>query len=468
MTGKSFELVLKEQAAGYADEIRRVLKASVGLERVDVSIGEVAKSLHIASDFITSISFVGMVTGEFIMAISEKNARSFFKNVLDEEEICDSLSESLNMVAGSRIGELSAIFQKLTITPPRLIRGQIQYRNVKNIQIHIETEKGSLSAYFFIDLMSLDVANSYRSIFQGLKQANEKLSDANQKLIEQQTQLIQSEKMASLGMIAAGVAHEINNPLAFVLSNANVLNDYVDVMRLVLMGHDQLLSVYATGNAERIQEEHKRLSLLRESEDIDYILEDTKKLLADSKFGLERIRGIVAGLKRFSRVDDSGLKIVNPNEEIQNALMLLQNELKYKCKLKPDLQAKHEIECFPSEINQVIVNLIVNAAQAMKTSEGVLEISTEDANDGINIRIKDNGVGISPDNMKKLFSPFFTTKPAGEGTGLGLAISQGIIHKHHGKLTVRSALGEGSEFTIWLPYQYKPTESATEVRSGAF
>jgi signal transduction histidine kinase len=133
--------------------------------------------------------------------------------------------------------------------------------------------------------------------------------------------------------------------------------------------------------------------------------------------------------------------------------MLLQNELKYKCTVNTNLKATREVECFPSEINQVLVNLIVNAAQAMKSSGGVLEVSTEDAKDAVLIRVKDNGVGISAENLPKLFSPFFTTKPAGEGTGLGLAISYGIVHKHGGKLLVASSVGVGTEFTIEIPYQ---------------
>lgn len=453
MTSSEFEKLLKDQADLYAQELAHLLLKTARSNSATVSVGEITKTLHLKDDFIASVSFVGMVTGEFILSGSLIDIQKIFSDQKSGDDIRECLSETLNLVAGGRIGQLSEIFQKLTITPPKIVSGEIQYRKIKNVPFSIQTENGVLRGCFFIDLMNLDLADSYRTIIQGLKVANEQLSSANQRLVEQQTQLVHSEKMASLGMIAAGVAHEINNPLAFVVSNTNVLGSYVDAMRNLLGGYDHLLQVVAAGKPDETKSEIERISELKKREDISFVLEDTQKLLGDSKFGLDRIKGIVSGLKRFSRVDDGGLKRVQINEEIQNALMLLQNELKYKCTVNPNLKATREVECFPSEINQVLVNLIVNAAQAMKSSGGVLEVSTEDAKDAVLIRVKDNGVGISAENLPKLFSPFFTTKPAGEGTGLGLAISYGIVHKHGGKLLVESSVGVGTQFTIEIPYK---------------
>ncbi len=453
MTSAEFEKLLKDQARLYAQDLSHLLVKTSRSKNATVSLSEITKTLHLKDDFIASVSFVGMVTGEFILSGSLTDLQKIFSDQKSGDDIRECLSETLNLVAGGRIGQLSEVFQKLTITPPKIVSGEIQYRKIKNVPFSIQTENGVLRGCFFIDLMNLDLADSYRTIIQGLKVANEQLSSANQRLVEQQTQLVHSEKMASLGMIAAGVAHEINNPLAFVVSNTNVLGSYVDAMRNLLGGYDHLLQVVAAGKPDETKSEIERISELKKREDISFVLEDTQKLLGDSKFGLDRIKGIVSGLKRFSRVDDGGLKRVQINEEIQNALMLLQNELKYKCTVNTNLKATREVECFPSEINQVLVNLIVNAAQAMKSSGGVLQVSTEDAKDAVLIRVRDNGVGISAENLPKLFSPFFTTKPAGEGTGLGLAISYGIVHKHGGKLLVESSVGVGTQFTIEIPYK---------------
>ena len=195
----------------------------------------------------------------------------------------------------------------------------------------------------------------------------------------------------------------------------------------------------------------EKLNELKEEQDLNYILTDMDDLLIDSIDGTVRIQQIVQDLKNFSRVDDSDRKEVNINEDVIDiALRLVWNELKYKCSLNKNLTSLPLYSCHPGELSQVIMNLLINACDAIE-DKGEISISSDIIDGNIRIQVSDNGCGISPNHLLKLFDPFFTTKETGKGTGLGLSISQGIIKKHNGKLTVTSELKHGTCFTISLP-----------------
>jgi len=283
-----------------------------------------------------------------------------------------------------------------------------------------------------------------------LEEQSEKLRDTNQKLKDNQAQLVHSEKMASLGQLAAGIAHEINNPLGFIQSNLTTLDDYIEVFKQLFKHYSELTKSIDESDEELLLEALAAIQNLREEEDIDYVIQDVDLLLVESLNGAERVKEIVKSLKSFARIDEADLKEADLNEGIEATLRIIWNELKYKCKVEKNLQKLPPIRCFPGQLNQVFMNLIVNAAQAIE-EKGMVTIETEATDTEILVRISDTGKGIPEENIPKLFNPFFTTKPVGEGTGLGLSISYGIIQKHNGKIEVESEVGKGTTFTIHIP-----------------
>ncbi len=287
---------------------------------------------------------------------------------------------------------------------------------------------------------------------QQLTCAYERLQRANEQLKENQTQLVHSEKMASLGQLAAGVAHEINNPVGFVTSNLGTLAEYTVVFTRLLDAYETLTGHVSPDQSAAGQAVLHDIAEIREEEDLDFIREDIDALLAESLNGMFRVKEIVQGLKSFARVDEAEMQIADVNEGIEATLKVVWNELKYKCEVHTKLSPLPQIRCYPGQLNQVFMNLLVNAAHAME-ERGEITIETETTDSEVIIRISDTGVGIPKEHLSELFNPFFTTKPVGEGTGLGLSISYGIIQKHGGRIEVDSEVGRGTTFTIYLPIQ---------------
>ncbi len=285
-----------------------------------------------------------------------------------------------------------------------------------------------------------------------LKRNNDSLIDLNARLQENQKQLVQSEKMASIGQLAAGVAHEINNPVGFIKSNLGTLAEYVGTFKALLHGQEGLLEAAEANDAARMVECAEFLRNLREGEDLDFVLVDVDQLLSESRDGTDRVRDIVLNLKSFARLDEAELKDADINEGIEATLKIVWNELKYKAEVTKDLKPLPRIRCYPGQLNQVFVNLLVNAAQAIP-ERGEIRIVTEAEPGEVRICISDTGTGIEPEVLPKLFDPFFTTKDTGKGTGLGLSISHGIVEKHGGRIEVDSAPGKGTTFTVILPIE---------------
>ncbi|MEK1836342.1 MAG: ATP-binding protein [Pseudomonas sp.] len=278
------------------------------------------------------------------------------------------------------------------------------------------------------------------------KQASEALQREIDERKQLESQLVQSEKLASLGQLAAGVAHEINNPIGFISSNLGALDGYFKQLQEMLDAYREAEN--AIGSSEVIEQ----LSQLRERVELDFLREDIPLLIKESKDGIGRVGRIVKDLKDFSRVDSNQeWQWANLQQGIESTLNIVANELKYKADVVKEFQQLPDIECLPSQINQVIMNLIVNASQAMGPERGTITLRTGLEGETVSIEVADTGIGIEPDNLQKIFDPFYTTKPVGQGTGLGLSLSYGIVKKHQGDISVRSEVGVGSTFRVELP-----------------
>lgn len=282
-----------------------------------------------------------------------------------------------------------------------------------------------------------------------LKEKNDALTEANEAIKAAQAQLLQSEKMASVGQLAAGVAHEINNPVGFINSNLTTLNDYIAC-------YQKLLGLY--GNFVRTSDPDARAALLAQiesleaQEDIAFVNQDIQSLLDDSIEGASRVREIVQGMKNFSHADSEERDWVDINECVTSALKVATNEIKYKCEVIESLDDIPLVHCNAGQMGQVVLNLVINASHAIE-EHGRITISTLALSDGIELVVEDTGCGIDAENIEKLFEPFFTTKPVGQGTGLGLAIVYGIVTDHGGQIEVDSELGRGTRFTVSLPLE---------------
>lgn len=280
---------------------------------------------------------------------------------------------------------------------------------------------------------------------QKVEKKSAELEDALETLKKTQSQLLLSEKLASVGQLTAGVAHEINNPINFVTGNINPLKRNFESLKKLLQ---KIGGLKTDGDAKT---ELAEIDSLKKEMDFDYTIEESEKLLSGIEEGSRRTAAIVKGLRQFSRIDEDTKKLANINEGIESTLLLLQNKLKFQnIEVIPSFGDIPQIHCFPGQLNQVFMNLLTNAIDAIG-SNGKIFITTALEGDRLKISVRDTGQGMPEEVKKKIFDPFFTTKEVGKGTGLGLSISYGIIEKHNGTIEVRSEPGKGTEFIILLP-----------------
>ncbi|MBF0486101.1 MAG: HAMP domain-containing protein [Candidatus Omnitrophica bacterium] len=278
----------------------------------------------------------------------------------------------------------------------------------------------------------------------------EDLKKADQGLKLVQAQLVQAEKMASLGQLAAGVAHEINNPMGYVLSNLHVLEGYIQDLDKILEIYTKLESLHAASPDSQEREILNSLEYLKKDCDLGYMLKDLHKIISETSSGAAKVAKIVTDLKSFARIGSEELMPADIHEVMDLSLNIVSNEMKYKVEIKKEYGQVPQVLCYPQLLSQVFMNLFINAGQAI-TTNGRLTLTTWQEGKFVAIRVADTGCGIPLEVQGRIFEPFFTTKEVGKGTGLGLSIAYGIIQKHQGEITVKSVPGEGAAFTVKIP-----------------
>lgn len=263
------------------------------------------------------------------------------------------------------------------------------------------------------------------------------------KLEKANAQLMQSEKLAAIGQLAAGVAHEINNPIGYVFSNLQTLAGYV---------HDLLRIIDAVDGAASLDEVRQ----LKRSLEYAYIRNDVEALIGESEDGIERVKKIITALKDFSHFEEDEFRLADLHRGLDTTLNMVNNELRYKAEVVKEYGQLPAVECMPSQINQVMMNLLVNAAHAIEQF-GRITLRSGHQGGWVWLEVEDTGQGIAPHLLNRIYEPFFTTKPVGKGTGLGLSLSYNIVRKHNGRIEVFSTPGQGTRFRVWLPAQ-QPTQ----------
>ncbi|MGB2955680.1 MAG: ATP-binding protein, partial [Anaerolineales bacterium] len=339
---------------------------------------------------------------------------------------------------------------------------------VNTVKTPVKDEEGNIAGLVGI---FWDITDRKRTE-NAIKTACEQLEQSNRELKDMHCQLVQNEKLASIGQLAAGVAHEMNTPVGFVASNFQTLENYVKKIRDLLITYDELIGQIETLGKTELRNKIEGIGQFRDDLQIDFILEDIRGLFDESREGLERVTSIVQNLRDFSRVDLPGNhEEYNINKGIEATLVVVRNEIKYHADVRTEFSEVPPVFCHSGQINQIFLNVLLNAAQAIKSQEredrGNITIRTYASDDKVVCEIADDGPGIPPDNLSRIFNPFFTTKPAGKGTGLGLSISYDlVVNKHNGEFFVESTVGEGTKFTIKIPISTKENDEQEIMSDG--
>lgn len=374
-----------------------------------------------------------------------------FTLVFDKAQCIDVSPPLLKILNQS---SAAAAFERVPVSVTSLPGTQVQAVGTPGLSFHValnlETPERRLVA-LTLDAQSIPTARESgfsKDDLSGSDQARsywEEIERLESELELRGTELMHSERMASLGTLAAGVAHEINNPLAFIKSNLMSLEGFLQPM----VGTVKSLLELEAKVPEVIADLSSK-GLEYEAEELGFIIEDLDEILQDLRDGSERIVTIVSGLRQFSHPSTNTLASTDLNDAVRVSIELSRNEFKYHATLDTDLNPLPLIEANSPEITQVLVNLIVNASQAIEES-GMIRVGSCVKDSNVEVWVEDSGSGIHPEQLSKIFNPFYTTKEVGKGTGLGLAISHRIMAEHGGSIDVQSELGKGTRFTLKFP-----------------
>ncbi len=422
------------------DKNRNVLNVQSSFGHDDEAYNE----FQLDSDWISDKGF--LKKGKVIIEKVEPESVPFGKTGLFKIILSPYYDEDGNlhgMLTGGVSSEKRAYYDEITeeLTPSFMVFTQQMSAMLQNFD-----------AKRFLDMKVQERTAQVMQQKQKIEEINHELNrqkDEVQKTLEDlkqaQTQLVQSEKMASLGQLVAGIAHEINNPVNFISAGVDSLSTNLEEIR-------QVLDIYHKITEENVTEKLKEIENIKEKVEYKEAIREINKLIESIKNGTKRTTEIVRGLRTFSRLDEDILKVADIHEGIDSTLILLHNKYKNRIEIVKNYGDIPQIECYPGQLNQVFMNLLSNAVDAID-DKGTITISTSLSDSLIKISIKDSGQGIPENIRKKIFDPFFTTKGVGKGTGLGLSISQSIIEKHKGTMTYISEPGKGTEFIISLPHK---------------
>ncbi len=349
----------------------------------------------------------------------------------------DDLDVQVKITSNDELGQLSKSFNQMTLSLKEAKDKESVQKEKLRMQWEVLRETNQ----------ELEIKSKHLEKQKSkTEKKNIQLEDAMAKLKETQNQLVQSEKMASVGQLTAGIAHEINNPINFISSNINPLKRDLEDILALLSRYDETLKKCGS------REEFNNIENYKEEIEYSFLLNEIKQLLNGIDEGAKRTTEIVRGLRNFSRLDEEDKKLANINEGIESTLLMLRNQLKDRIEVIKDFGDIPPILCYPGQLNQVVMNVLNNAGQSIE-GKGKIIIHTKSEDLNIVISIKDTGKGMTDEVREHIFEPFYTTKDVGRGTGLGLSISYGIVQDHNGQIEVKSKPEKGTEFIITLPLE---------------
>jgi two-component system, NtrC family, sensor kinase len=405
----------------FAETVARIGGAMLNTEFTVRSVDYIETGLSSRLGMFCSILFTGTVYGEYMLAVSpEASARLMQGAGYREEDASDTLCEFLNVVVGESIVDLGRTYEKLTLTSPRMYSGSIHYPKIRTGRAVLESTNGIVECYFFLDLMKLDISSSYSLALGSLEKAHGELQTAMKKLQDQQGVLVQSEKLAALGTMAAGVAHEINNPLAAVLTLGGQLQDMITDDPI-----DRMSCISALENI------HKTV---------------------------DRISKITGSMRAMAHgVRNGDIKPASVRTLVNDALLFCSHQAENRgIRITHAPGSELTIQCRAAQISQAILNLLLNACDAAEaTPEKWIDLAVSDLGNQVAISVTDSGQGIAQEIVGKIFDPFFTTKDVGKGRGLGLSLCKGIVEEHGGTIQVDASC-KNTRFVITLPKIREP------------
>lgn len=420
------------------------LSSSTGEKWQGISVG--SQSFAIRRLKFTQTGGVGI--GDFyVLYDTTPEKKSFYDFVLRVIFFCLLLTSSLFVFAWRILGRVD---RNLADTSQKLLN-EIATKGIVNAELnkeiagrqHVEQDLVQLNEQ--LEQRVADRTQNLEDMKVKIEQSRNELEAAYLDLKGKQATILQQDKMASIGQLAAGVAHDINNPIGFVYSNLEELRTYLARLKSFIELQQSTLGRVSSGPLlEEVQQQYREL-------DIERILSDLDIMIAESLEGTERVRNTVQNLRNFSRIDDVAYKLADIHDCLESTINITGNEFKYKAEVKRDYGEIPAILCYPQQLNQVFMNLIINAAQAIE-KRGEITIRTWAFEKSVYVSLSDTGNGIAPEALSRIFEPYFTTKEVGEGTGLGLSITYDIIKKHRGDISVESEVGLGTTFTIRLPF----------------